>query len=119
MIQLGEQEKLKIFKVAEEQLQVRIHNSKGTNVNKLIDTTFNTLDIETLAKGFVKERLKEIEDFKIKALSIDPLDRIKAREILKKDRYIEQWTVDKRIGFKIELEKLREEFKAIKQGRII
>lgn len=117
--QISQQEKLKIFKTAEEQLQTRIHNSKGDNIDGLINTTFNTLDIETLASAFVKERLKEMEAFKVKALSIDPLDRIKAREILKKDRDLEQWTLDKRIGFKLELEKLREEFKATRQGRIL
>lgn len=119
MIQISQQEKLKIFKTAEEQLQSRIYNSKGDNINRLIDITFNTLDIETLASEFIKGRLKEMESFKAKALSIDPIDRIRAREIIKKDRDLEQWTVDKRIGFKLELEKLRDEFKAIRQGRIL
>lgn len=119
MIQLNKHEKLKIFKVAEEQLQVRIHNSKGSNVDNLIHTTFNTLDIETLCPTFTKEKMKDVDKFKTKALSIDPLDRIQAREMLKKDRDLEQWTENKRIGFKIELEKLREEFKATKQGRIV
>lgn len=119
MIRISEDEKLKIFKVAEEQLQDRIHNSKGTAIDRLINVTFNTLDIETLANAFVKEKLKETEAFKTKAFSIDPLDRIHARETLKKDRGLEQWITDKRIGFKIELEKLREEFKALRQGRVV
>lgn len=119
MIQLNKTEKLKMFKVAEEQLQTRIYNSKGSNIDNLINTTFNTLDIETLCPIFTKEKMKDVDKFKVKALSIDPLDRIKAREILKKDRSLEQWTEDTRIGFKIELEKLREEFKATRQGRIV
>lgn len=119
MIQLGEIEKLKIFKTAEEQLQVRIHNSKGSNIDNLINTTFNTLDIETLCPTFAKEKMEDVDKFKTKALSIDPLDRIAAREIIKKDRTLEQWVGDKRIGYKIELEKLREEFRAIRKGRIV
>ena len=119
MIQLDKHEKLKVFKVAEEQLQTRIHNSKGSNIDGLIDTTFNTLDIETLAERFMKVRLMEIQAFKAKALSIDPLDKIAAREMLKKDRTLEQWSASKRIGFKMVLEELREEFRATRQGRVV
>ncbi len=119
MILISEDEKLRIFKVAEEQLQVRTHNSKGDNIDSLIDITFDTLDIETLAKRFIKERLKEMEAFKRKVLSLDPIDMIRAREILKKDRDLEGWIIDKRIGVRLELEKLREEFRALKQGRIV
>lgn len=119
MIQLDKHEKLKVFKVAEEQLRTRIYNSKGDNIDGLIDITFNTLDIATLAKRFIKARLLEMQAFKAKAISLDPLDRIAARELLKKDRTLEQWAANKRIGFKMILEELREEFRALRRGRIV
>lgn len=108
---LLEDEKLILFKVAEDQLQVRIYNSKGNNVKNLIEDTFNRLDIESLMPKFIKRKKVAVKEFLRHAQSIDPLDKIKARQMLKKDRELDVWSYSDETGFKLELEKLCEEFK--------
>ncbi len=110
-----EGEKLVLFKVAEEQLQTRIYNSTGDNIGKLIEATFDRLDIEVLMSKFIKRKKEEVKDFLKYANSIDPLEKIKARGMLKKNRELEIWSYSDGVGYTLELKKLCEEFK---RGRI-
>ncbi len=112
---ISETEKLTLFKTADEQLKARIHNSKGENIERLIEHTFDRLDIEVLASKFIKAKKKEVVQFLNYAQSIDPLEKIHARELLKKDRELEVWSYSDAIGYKLELNKLCEEFK---RGRL-
>jgi len=63
MIKMSKKEQLKLFKTAQEQLEVRIYNSKGTNVDSLIDVVFRKLDIETLCPEFIGAKKQNAREF--------------------------------------------------------
>lgn len=117
MIKIQKSERLNLFKVAQDQLEVRIHNSTGGNVDNLIDIVFKKLDIEFLCPTFIKAKKEEANQFINDALSVDVIKRMRAREAVKKNRDIETWTLGDQIGRMSELKKLGKLFKNIKEGR--
>ncbi|MCP4475374.1 MAG: hypothetical protein GY821_12580 [Gammaproteobacteria bacterium] len=117
MIKINEKEQLKLFKTAQEQLEVRIHNSKGTSTDSLINTVFNKLDIETLCPKFIKAKRDKARELENNLSSEDVVKRMKGRNIVKKDRDIEVWIVSESAGPLMELRKLKRTFKNIKRGR--
>ena len=117
MIEILKEEKSRLFKVAADQLEVRVFNSRGNNIGNLINVVFSKLDIETLCPVFITSKKEKASRVINDALSRDVTRRIGARCELKKDKNLELWTISHQEGYKIELEKLRDEFKAIKEGR--
>lgn len=109
--EIDNNEKMKLYRTATEQLETRIYNSKGTDRNHLIDETFNCLDLETLAPKFVKSKKDDRDEVIRLATSDDPLMRIHAREKIKANRDLEIWVVNDTVGYKFELEKLKKRFK--------
>ena len=116
MIKMPKTERLKLFKTAQDQLEVRIHNSTGTNTDSLIDIVFKKLDIESLCPTFIKAKKEAAQQFISDSLSGDVTKRVKAREAIKKDRELEVWTVNDSAGLNVELDKMGKLFKSIKQG---
>lgn len=109
-MEISKKEKLKLFKVAEEQIQTRIFNKTGHR--KAIIETFNTLDIEVICPEFIKEKkqkAKKTRD-KIARAGTDILEQIKLKRMLKEDKTLETWAIADEAGYIEELKKLREEY---------
>ncbi len=116
MITLSNEERSKLFRTAQEQLDTRIHNSKGSSTDSLIELTFKKLDIEALCPNYIKAKKELAKEFAEDSLSPDVTKRMKARETVKKNRDIETWTVNDNAGTNVELNNLSKEFKKVKRS---
>lgn len=116
MIKISKEERLKLFKTAQDQLEVRIHNSKGTNHDFLVNMVFRKLDIAALCPNFIGAKKKLAKDFIKDATSKDVTKRVKARETVKKNRDVEIWTVNDDAGQENELKILCKTFQSLKKG---
>lgn len=121
MIVISDKEKLKLFKAAQEQLEIRLHNSKGTNIDSLIDEVFSKLDLEGICPEFVAARKKDVQElnaiYSDAILKKDVVRIAEANAKIRTDKCLEGWKMDNELGKNIEIEILRKKFIAIKKGR--
>lgn len=121
MIVISNKEELKLFKAAQEQLEIRLHNSKGTNTDSLIDEVFSKLDLEGICPEFVAARKKDIQE--LNAIHSDAILKkdvariAEVNEKIRTDKCLEGWKMGNELGKNIEIEILRKKFIAIKKGR--
>ena len=108
-------EKNALFKAADEQLAARVLNSKGRKVTaRLIERTFNSLDIEAIIPVYFGKKNKEIDNIINLKKSENIDDKVSARKKIRADKEVRVWVSSKIAGVEIEREKLCDEFKITK-----
>ncbi len=107
---ISKEEKLKLHKIAEEQIQTRIAN--GSSRKKAIRQTYNTLDIEAICPDFIKARKAKAEKIMnmITDAGTDVIKKITAKktivEATKADNKLEAWMLSDEHGMRAELKEI-------------
>ncbi len=106
VIVISQEERVALYRTAQEQLDARILNASGSSLHSLVKKTFTTLDISTLCPVYIKALTRLTQETIILMDSTDVLKRLKARNILRQNPNIEVWISGTEFGERAELDNL-------------